>query len=292
MNFTRKLPMGNETFKNTISVSQIGAFQDCQYKWQLLYKEGIRVQTGDITPSAIGSVVHVAIAAALNKMFELQDKLRPTNAIKFEMMLNAAKKAIQSWHEENYKPKEVAVMVSDSQITMAQDTDHDEKWNEMLSNAYLITERTLRNLDIINRYRVVSVKIDRKKVPLIEFWLDVDISEEMALGPNTFGFSGVVDAVLYNLETGITEVIDWKLHKRFTTYENEQLSSQLALYQHALRVKYGVDAQLGIVYQIKRDPPHKPELNLNGTMSRRKITSDGLDITRQIGNYDKRSQVP
>lgn len=266
--------MGNEIFKNTISVSQIGAFQDCQYKWQLLYKEHIRVQTGDITPSAIGSVVHVAIASALMTLFKIQDKKAPSSDAKLGLMLMSAQRAIQAWHMENYKAKQTAIMVGDEQIEMAHDVDHDVAWHDMLANAMIITQRALKQLDIVNRYKVVGVKVGRKKVPLVEFWLDVDISPEINLGNNTFGFSGVVDAVLYNMETGITEVIDWKLHKRFTTFENEQLSSQLALYQHALRVKYGVDAQLGVVYQIKRDPPRKPELNLNGTMSRRKITSD------------------
>lgn len=263
--------MGNETFKTTISVSQIGAFQDCQYKWQLMYKEGVRIRKGELTPSAVGSVFHEGIAAALKTLFAQQQrkrKLKHVTAHKYIMA--AVEKAIRAWHDDNYVEKQMPIVDADNGLVMVTDTNYEIAWANMLSNSHKLVERTIVNLDLINRYEVVGLNGQ----PLVEFWLEVDLSEPLNFEPKTFAFAGVVDAVMYDKETGLTAVFDWKLHKRFTTLESEQLSSQIALYQHALRVQYGIKTELGIVYQIKSEPPRKPERNKDGSMSRRKITSD------------------
>lgn len=262
--------------KNTISVSQIGSFQDCQYKWQLMYKENIRTKKGDLTASSIGSVVHAGMAGALNQLYKLQNRKRKLpDDRQWNEIERAARAAIIVWSEQNRTTDKMTTqMVDDDTIIVISDETYDSEWDTMIEDAFVITIRALHNLDLVRRYEVVDATYQGIKAPLIEYWLEVDLSLDLGLPKNTYSFAGVVDAVLYDRDTGATCVFDWKLHARFTDLEDEQLSSQIALYQHALRVNYGVDAQLGIVYQIKRDPPRKPTKNLDGTMSRRSITSD------------------
>lgn len=270
--------MGNETFKTTISVSQIGAFQDCQYKWQLMYKEGIRIRKGELTPSAVGSVFHEGMAAALRQLFfQQQSKRKSKPATAHKRLVAASDKAIRVWYTDNYVEKQTPFVNDEGQLVMMTDEDYGQQWANMLSNASKLVERTIINLDLVNRYEVTGIEIQPDLVvPVVEFWLDVDLSLPLGFPPNVFAFAGVVDAVMLDKETGMTVVFDWKLHKRFTTLENEQLSAQIALYQHALRVAYGINTQVGIVYQVKSEPPRKPEPNKDGTMSRRKITSDWM----------------
>lgn len=271
--------MGNETFKTTISVSQIGAFQDCQYKWQLMYKEGVRIRKGELTPSAVGSVFHEGMAGALKKLYKLQQsKAKVKPVITLNKLMDACDLAIRVWHRENFVEKQTPFVNDEGELVMIEDENFNQEWANMLSNASKLVKRTLVNMDIINRYKVVG----HKKQPLVEFWLEVDMSLKLGFPPKTFAFAGVVDAVLFDEETGMVAVFDWKLHKRFTTLENEQLSAQIALYQHALRIEYGINTQLGVVYQIKSDPPRKPELNKDGSMSRRKITSDWTTYENEL----------
>lgn len=262
--------------KNTISVSQIGSFQDCQYKWQLMYVENIRTRKGDLTASATGSVVHAGMAGGLNALYKMQKTHRKiSDKTAWKRIETAVREAIIGWSEENHTADKMTTQImEDEHIVVLPDENYHVEWDAMITDAFVITMRTLRNLDIVQRYVVVETTHEGITSPLIEYWLEIDLSLDLGLPKNTYSFAGVVDAVLYDRETGATAVFDWKLHARFTDLEDEQLSSQIALYQHALRVNYGVEAALGIVYQIKRDPPRKPSLNMDGTMSRRQITSD------------------
>lgn len=257
--------------KNTISISQIGTFQDCQYKWYIKYAENIRRRKGELSPSSIGSAVHAGLAAALNTLDGMRKShLRSEN--KQKKLITSAQIAIRNWSVANKADsKEVPMFVDeDENIIMGIDEGYETAWAQMIEDACLIAERTIINMDLVNRYEVVRYN----GLPLIEHKIEVDLSLALGWPPDSYGFVGIIDAVLLDKLTGAVCVVDWKLHGRFTDLNSEMLNSQIAVYQHALRLKYGINAQLGIVYQIKRDPPRKPTLNKDKSMSRRKINSD------------------
>jgi PD-(D/E)XK nuclease superfamily protein len=247
--------------EHSISVSQIDTFSSCQYKWEVKYKRGIRVRSGEVGPMALGDVVHTALAAGLHNWF---DQLKSKEVTGYEEINTVMQAAIISWADEKMPDdKRVPVITDDG--TMSFDIDHDyySEWNVMITSAYDIATRTLQNMRLVEDYTFG----DFDEYPLIEHTLSVPLGGD-------YVFTGVVDAVLYNTVTGNYVVIDWKVRGKFTDLDSEQLNMQIGLYQHALYLQLGLYAPMGVVYQIKNSPPSKPSTNKDGSMSRRKINSD------------------
>lgn len=253
--------------KAHISHSQVNTFQTCSYKWLLTYRVGLRTRSSEVAPATLGDVVHYALAMALRKSWEWRQDHYPTS---YDYLRWAIDTAVSTWDEQNRPVDKTTVQpVDDGLISVVGDTAFYADWDEMIDNARHIALRTLKNMRFLEKYDVLGVGGDNddEPVPLVEYDLNVDI-------PGTdFTFAGRVDAVLKNRYTGMVEVIDWKVRGRFSGPESERLSDQIGLYQHALR-ELGVDAQVGVVYQIKNTVPATPKLNKDGSMSRQKITTD------------------
>ena len=272
-----------------ISKSQIDTFLTCAYKWHIQYVQGLRSRSYELGPAALGDVVHTGLAAALNT-FALDYQQGVTS--EYYLLDRSIKAAIEHWDSENRpQDKEVLAYNSEGEVVFVDDIEFYTEWDEMLSDAFQIARRTIRNLRLIDNY--VPVFIDDE--PIIEYRIELKIPE------TKFEFVGVIDAVLHNLTTGLFEVIDWKVRRSFTDTDAEELNSQIGIYQYALR-QLGIDAPMGVVYQIKNKPPRYPSLNKNETMSRQKIITDwdtykeallvnGLDPSDYLDMKDKLAEV-
>lgn len=252
-----------------MSISQAGTFQSCAYKWQLEYQFGVRRRTQGVGPSALGSLVHLALAAALRKYWEFQNsKEWVADEAKMFYAKSAAADAIVLWNEENNPNMKSRVLVGDLELSFTEDDEKVAAWADMLDNARMVTFRIIDELNIPRNYEIVSVfhasdkDIIGEEVPLVEHWLELEVP-----GTN-FVFRGIVDAVLRNRENGQLEVVDWKTRKAFTQVQEEQLNMQLGIYQYMLWHLYGLNVPLSTVYQVKSYLP-KVTTNMDGTPNKR-----------------------
>ena len=146
---------------------------------------------------------------------------------------------------------EFAASVS-SRIRLEDKADADS----LFSEAVLIAQRLVK--EVLRDYEVVV----HDGTPMIEFTCRAPLSEDIE-------FVGVVDAVLRSRHDGCIYLVDWKVRSRFLTME-EMLNEQIALYAYALK-QMGISVTASVIYQVKAQSPAKPSLNLDGSMSRRKI---------------------
>lgn len=250
----------NQPRRVRISHSQINTYLSCAQKWSLQYNMGLRVRTEEVAPATLGDVVHVGLAGGLQYYYIYQE-----TGVSYSELQRAINTAIGNWDAEHRPADKTSLQfVGDgNQVGLVADDEFYQSWDDMVFSAKQIALRTLQNLQLIEQYDVVELDGS----PLVEYWLAEDV-------PGTpFEFAGKVDAVLYNRTTGLTEVIDWKVRGKFSGVEAEQLNSQIGLYQHVLQQR-GINAQVGVVYQIKNEAPRQPKLNKDGSMSRQRIISD------------------
>ncbi len=243
----------------TISVSQIGTFTTCQYKWHVQYQRGIRVRSHGIAPTVLGDVTHKALAAGLVRYAELGDYAT------YNDLFEAINTSVEKWDNDN-RPEDRQVVDIDGDNIISYETDDDFyiRWEELLVKGAMLAQRTLVHMNLLQDYEVMWYQEE----PLVEFRIEYEI-------PGTdYGFVGIVDAVLFNRKTGIIEILDWKVRHKFTEMENEHIDMQVGIYQYALYALTGVHAHIGTIYQIRDEVPNVPTLNKDLSMSRRKIASD------------------
>lgn len=244
----------------SISVSQIGTLTTCSYKWYLQYRRGVRVHAGGIGPTVLGEVTHFALAGALRGY-----ALRERDECTYEEMAWIIKIAIKEWDKVN-RPSEKQTTFTDSDgfVMTIEDTQFYTDWDEMLSVAYQLAYRTVQYMKLLENYEVAMYD----DLPVVEYRLEYPI-------PGTdYIFTGIVDALLYNKLTGMFEIVDWKVRSKFTDLINEQIDMQVGIYQYLIGALLGIDVFVGTVFQIKSDVPHLPNLNKDGTMSKKNITTD------------------
>lgn len=261
---------------NTLSYSQMSSHSTCARKYELEYVHRLRLKRGDVQQSSLGDLVHHGIAAALKQFWNYQvsfpDVIRNKGIKKGKLILvsswqnalkYAAREAISTRVEQSL-PVIPVLQLEGTEVSI------EATWSALADDASLIVNNLIDELDLFNNYRVAEAFIDNGErlipQPVIEFALSAELTDNAR-------FSGVVDAVLFNIATGQYELIDWKVRSRFTTYENEVLNGQLALYQHVLGSQYNIDVPTAITYQIKNKAPRKPGINKNGSMSRQAIVS-------------------
>lgn len=259
----------------TLSYSQISSFTTCARKFELEYVHRLRLKRGDVQQSSLGDLVHHGIAAALRRFWELGTQyphiIRP-NGLKgakrytrdFNVdMKQAAYNAIEARAEQSL-PAAPILQLEGVEVSI------ESTWSGLANDAANIVYNLLDELSLLNNYRVAEQFVDMGDhvlpQPMIEFALSAELTDNVR-------FSGVVDAVLYNIQTQQYELIDWKVRSRFTSYEQEVLNGQLALYQHVLNRDYGMNITTAVTYQIKDKAPRRPSVNKNGTMSRQAIVT-------------------
>lgn len=257
----------HEDGRRTISYSEISTFQHCERQHELSYRQGLRRNSEDIGASAIGVIVHLAIAEAL-RWYHAND-YRQDEAHIFNVIANATRQ----WADE-HRPKSLPsldgddYMTDDSGLTQQQ-RDFDVAVDEAAAIAY----RTVMHLDVPNNWRTEE---DANGVPMIEY----RIEKPMLWLPNedVVTFVGYVDWVARDIHSNTIYIVDWKTRKTFQEDETnfligEDFNVQLSLYQYVL-ASQGIPVVGNIIYQISSRLPEIPELTKTGAVSRAKIKTD------------------
>lgn len=269
-----------------ISVSQIQTASECAYKWYLTYVKGVQRRPGEITPSALGDLVHKGLAAAFIKLAELQQqKGFYKHKGKFSLdkvhaeIVTAAEEEIAVWDQRNRPDEKTTFSYNENSVDVVIDELFYINWKRMVDNAVKLVDNTLHRMAAAERIKVLTYL----GKPMVEFNIEVDITEDLRrdwnfLSHDPVTFSGKIDLVYEDIMTGNKVLIDFKVRRNFTGDSSEDLAAQLAIYQYILAAGYQINVPMAVVYQIKNDAPRKPELNKpdkNGkrSMSRAKITS-------------------
>lgn len=256
-----------------LSISQLGDAVTCKYKWYLKYKQRLQRTPGEVTPSALGDLVHQGLAAAFVSLYNIQNNKRQNKksaAWKLEQMMASAEQVIGEWHVANMPEEKATIAYTDNGPELVKDDMFYILWYEMIDKSVALVRRTLEHVDAVNRVKVLGY--DGK--PMVEFEIEKDITEELGLPGDPVTFSGKVDLVYEDQANGNTIIVDWKVRDKMSGPESEELSSQLAVYQHILNTAYGFNIAMTVVYQIKNETVRQPSLNKNGSMSRQKIITD------------------
>lgn len=245
----------------TLSYSQMGSFTTCAKKYEYEYVDRLKLKKGAVQQSSLGDLVHHGIAGALRKFSEKQVNNKPH---KIAHLYAASEAAIR---EQANKSRHDVLMLEGDELPV------DDGWNQLATDAYLITVNVIDELQLGKRYAVAAIPVRDPNtdkldyIPLIEFYISADLTDNAR-------FSGVVDAVLYDIERDDYILFDWKVRGRFTGYDVEVLNGQLPLYQRVLNEVYGFNISTSVLFQIKDKAPQKPEMLKNGKqMSRRAIVS-------------------
>jgi len=260
----------HEDGRRTVSYSEISSYQRCTYQHYLSYVKGYKRVRKEIGASATGTIVHLAIAAALH-WYHANDYRHDDDAIFTEIL-----KAVKVWSETN-RPEDPIIVDEDG--LLVDFSEAADEWARAVDEAAVIAYRTIRHLDVPNRWRTV---VDKDGVPYIEYRLEHPMLPESE-------YVGVIDWVAVDLSKNITYVVDWKTRKTFQDDENsviggEDFNVQLSLYQYAL-MERGVNASGAIIYQISSRIPEIPDLTKKGAVSKAKIKTDWETYSEAVRSY-------
>ncbi len=253
----------------TLSYSQMGSYNTCAKKYEYEYVDRLRLKKGAVQTSSLGDLVHNGIAAALKEQYELQEHPSGLALDQRRVKLqNAAYIAIKA--RANASKHDMLVLDGDELPPV------EDAWDDLAQDAYAITCNVLDELQLGRKYLVADVEqweyndADGERIfrsPLVEFYISTFLTDNAR-------FSGVVDAVLYDVERQENILFDWKVRGRFTGYDVEVLNGQLALYQYVLNIAYDLEVTSSVLFQITAKAPQEPKVLKNGkAMSRAAIVS-------------------
>lgn len=235
------------------SYSRVEAWATCRKRFDLAYNKGLRVISPSTSPQTQGDLFHQLMETALRLTYDFQTMNAPLD---LHEVRHAVQAKASSWVEAH-----VGVPLPD-------DLDGEEKfkrWDDIAADVQLVVMRTIKNLNIPLNYTIADIEGE----PLIEY----DI--EYAIPDTDLRFLGRIDLVMIDKHTGGYVLFDWKFTGSFKDFSYEALNSQLALYTYILvqlgigTVEYPAQATL---YQVKNRPPAIPNINKDGTISRRVST--------------------
>lgn len=230
------------------SVSSIISNSKCTQHYDLKYNRRISPIVQNPGKRLLGTLVHIGLAEAMRSYWG--NSLPPFDVGSHQ---RARENAFQAMTD--YMQKEVY-----TKLTGVYDI---VEYNELAFNAEILVENTLDHINIPANYTIYSVDGE----PVVEYYFRQNIDED---GNQ---FSGVVDVLLEDIHTGELVVLDWKTRASFTSYEDELLSTQNAVYQYIMSHIIEKPIARSIVYQIRSKIPSTPKLNKNGTMSRSKVST-------------------
>lgn len=296
------------------SISKIRDYQECPHKYFLKHEVGLRRVVSDPSAMDLGSLVHEGLAAAMREYYYMQldpvhgDDNSPYSvaydAIDTYAAENIEEEVVaiipseeggvpvtdvsQNWKDmvklartivtrtlehldfpSNYEVvgMETAALTDFGTVgieTVLEQIEYDgEAYALELENEWFYGDTAKEILDKLP-YEVYSY------VPAVELKIEAPFFAH----DEEHTFSGIIDAVLYNKNTGHVELVDWKTRSRLYSYQDEVLKMQTVLYQEALDRQYGIETSKATIYQIASWAPTVPSVNKDGSVSVRKIKSD------------------
>lgn len=238
-----------------ISVSSLNTFHACPHKYKLSYIDRLTKWDNDVTARSWGSLFHDCMGAALRSWHFNRDELLVS-----ELIYNI----VEAYSLGNSDPEiqEDVDQMCYEVGRVAWRTFQDMRMGEQYDT---VTYREISNsnerfTDEFSNFEDYQKALDAGDVvmddyPLVEY----RFTHEDESGHT---FTGYIDCVLRNLETGHIEVVDFKTKKKFSVditddYTAEQLKAQLPVYVNMLR-RRGLDTRMYTIYQVLQRVPEVP----------------------------------
>ena len=223
-----------------VSVSQLQSLMACPQRWSYQYIEKLhpRIERPYLT---IGKLCHLGMEAAM--------KCRWAGSKQYHVIEGCGIAAIKAGWEGFME----SVPFLDEEIPVQQD---------LLDDALDVFCQSLREFNPL-RWDVVSVVKDGAYAPALELHFCLPC-------PGVGGLQGYIDAILRDLETGLTWCVDYKFRKSLAPDDDEQFNIQNAVYMRACRLM-GIDVVGSITWQHLNTPAATPTILKSGKISRAKI---------------------
>lgn len=232
------------------SVSQFQSHAQCKTRWQLSSYLGYQPVREEVNSMGLGTLVHKGIAEGLRIWSELQSTDIPHDLASIAIT-EIALYEVQEQAKANAPLGDAIISIEGIEPA----NDYVPEWQTQAELACELTELVLTELDLTKNYRVVVVEGQ----PLIEYKFSVPMGEHL--------FSGYIDAVLYDVKTGHTEIFDWKTTKSFKDGSAMEYEQQLPLYQYALSQIINSPITAANYYQVNNEGMSEPKINKDGKMS-------------------------
>jgi hypothetical protein len=226
-----------------LSYTQIAEFLCCRYRYELRYGLGIRPRLREEAPS-IGDLVHRIVADELWRQ-------ATGEAPPFTQTVE------ERWQFEQLRsfPFEVGSEAHNAYLS---------RLEGMRVDARGIAARAIGSLDF-ERYRTVIWEDQ----PMIERTLRTG----SGIPARWDTYVGILDWVVEDRQSGGIWLIDFKVRKTLRSMQQEETNLQLASYQFLLS-EIGIQTTGSIALQIKAEPPKRPAVNKDGSLSRARIATD------------------
>jgi hypothetical protein len=253
--------------ERTYSWSQVQTYQDCGQKGKWQYEEGYRERTSaDSRSMMLGSAVHAGMEAYMKAI--TVGTVRAT-------AVNVAADAIREWARRETKPYQQ--YFDWSSRSLIYDTDYYVMMRE-------VPETAIKLVTYYHQFIPTSWVIATKKEVIPSRYSDGSIARELGQSlalewkiyhtmPDGQQFTGVVDAVIRDTETGNIFLVDWKVKTSLPHDNLAMLDGQLGLYAAVLNAN-GANIREVVMVQMKADLPANPEIgegkNLGTVLTGRK----------------------
>lgn len=232
------------------SHTRLQLVQQCGQRYRYRYQNGIKERPSAASrPLILGSAVHAGIEEYLRAKTE-RPTLTPLG------LLTIAQLAAQEYVKGETQPN-VRKYVDGKQV-------FDTTYYEMMREAALAASTLLMHYipTIPDSWRIAT----KRQVIPSRYPADDRRGDELALEwqirytfPGGQEFTGVVDAVILDIETGMVTMVDWKVKGQFPMDDKAMLDGQLHLYAAVLNAA-GANIREVCMYQMKSEGPAVAEL--------------------------------
>jgi hypothetical protein len=234
-----------------INLSQLMEWMRCRYRWHLRYER--RIQGRSVQPRLdLGSAVHAGLAGATRRFADMGRKPPRLTSAAYAKLYSAAVRSTRAWYIEWFAEKGL----TEQDISSLEFREHIE---EIRTLAAQICQRTLSDLQL-DRWEILRIKGQ----PLVEQKISIPFFDTR--------FYGTPDFVGKDREKGGNWAVDYKCRQSLQSVEHEEVDLQLPVYQHLL-AENGIPTVGTVKFQIRGSLPQVPQINKNGSMSRKRITS-------------------
>ncbi len=236
------------------SHTRLQTAQQCGQKYRWRYQNGIKERpSASSRPLILGSAVHAGIEEYLRAKTE-RPTLTPLGLLKLAQM--AAVEYVKGETQPNIRKFMDGKQVFDS--------EYYEMMRKVGQEAAVLLEHYIPTIPdswrIATKAQVIPSRYVGKGTIADELGQQLALEWEIRhTFPGGEEFTGIVDAVIIDIESGAVLMVDWKVKGQFPMDDKASLDGQLHLYAAVLN-SAGAQIREVCMYQMKSDGPAPVEL--------------------------------
>lgn len=241
------------------SWTRLQTAQTCGQKYKWRYQKGyVERPSAASRPLVLGSAVHKGIETYLRVITEVQHELEFVPDIEKARAEVDAFQAVRDYIKGETRPNQQRY--DDKSGLKAFDSEYYEMMREVEKTAVELLEFYLPTIPatwrIATKGQVIPGRYEGNPQG-DELALEWKIYHDFPMGEE---FTGIVDAVIHDSESGATLLVDWKVKGNFPLDDKAALDGQLHLYAAVLN-EHGAAIREVCMYQMKSTLPANAEIS-------------------------------